>query len=207
MLGVIVLEMSVNPFRTLLLGIALAAGAEELKMKDLSEATFAGGCFWCLQPAFDNLEGVASTSVGYTGGKEKEPNYEDVAYGRTGHREAIRVKYDPDKVGYEKLLDTFWKSINPTQADGQFADIGPHYRTAIFYHDQKQREAAEKSKGELSASGKFDKPIATEILPASEFYAAEGYHQEYYKKNPGHYERYKIGSGRAGYIEKTWGKE
>jgi len=170
-------------------------------------ATFAGGCFWCLQPAFDQLAGVTSTAVGYTGGKEPDPTYEQISTGRTGHKEAIRVEYDPSKISYESLLATFWQNIDPTQADGQFADRGPQYRTAIFFNSEEQRLAAELSKKNLDASKKFSKPIATPIEPAGDFYRAEEYHQGYYKKNAMHYKLYKMGSGRASFIEETWGKE
>jgi len=171
----------------------------------LETATFAGGCFWCMQPPFGKTKGVVSTLVGYTGGKEKNPTYEDVSSRRTGHRESIQVKFDPAQVTYEQLLDVFWHSINPTQADGQFADIGPQYRSAIFYHSEEQKRLAEESKQKLAASGKFPKPIATRILPAGPFYAAGEYHQKYYLKNPVEYRRYAIGSGRYPFLERTWG--
>lgn len=170
-------------------------------------ATFAGGCFWCLQPSYDKLHGVIKTVVGYTGGAEKDPTYDEVAHGRTGHVEAIRILYDPQKVKFEELVEEFWRNIDPTQADGQFADRGPQYRTVIFYHDDNQKAAAEKAKAMLEESGKFKKPIATRIQAAGEFYQAEEYHQEYYKKNEAHYRLYKIGSGRADFIEKVWGEE
>jgi len=169
-------------------------------------ATFAGGCFWCMQPPFDTLEGVVSTEVGYTGGEVENPTYEEVCLGDTGHYEAIRVTYDPELVSYEKLLETFWHNIDPTQSNGQFADRGPQYLTAIFYHDDAQKREAEASKAALQVSGKFDRPIATEILSAKTFYPAEGYHQKYYQKSSSHYQMYKQGSGRAGFIEKVWKK-
>lgn len=171
------------------------------------EATFAGGCFWCMQPPFDSLSGVVETVVGYSGGKEKNPTYEQVWQGKTGHAEAIRVVYDPAKTDYETLLETFWINIDPTQEDGQFADRGKHYRTAIFYHDDSQKEKALLSKKKLEESGKFKKPIVTSIEKFVSFYRAEEYHQKYYEKNPIHYGNYKIGSGRAGFIERTWGKQ
>ena len=167
-------------------------------------ATFAGGCFWCMQPPFDNLKGVISTEVGYTGGGIENPTYQQISRGDTGHYEAMRVTYDPSQVSYEKLLETFWHNIDPTQADGQFADRGPQYYTAIFYHDDLQKESAEKSKQELEQSGKFDQPVATKLLKAEVFYPAEDYHQKYYEKNESHYQGYKRGSGRAGFIEETW---
>ncbi len=171
----------------------------------LETATFAGGCFWCMQPPFDKTRGVVSTVVGYTGGKEKNPTYEQVSSGRTGHRESIQVTFDPAQVTYEQLVDVFWHNINPTQADGQFADIGPQYRTAIFYRSEEQKRIAGESKAKLGKSGKFSKPIATEILPAGPFYAAEEYHQKYYQKNPEHYHSYAVGSGRYPFLERTWG--
>lgn len=169
-------------------------------------ATFAGGCFWCMQPAFDETPGVVSTTVGYTGGSVANPTYEQVSSGKTGHAEAIEVIYDPAEVSYAQLLEVFWHNVNPTTPNQQFADKGTQYRSAIFYHDAAQQQAAEASKAKLAQSGKFDKPIVTEFLPASVFYPAEEYHQHYYKKNAVHYNLYKIGSGRADYLKKTWGK-
>ena len=171
------------------------------------KATFAGGCFWCMEAAFEVLSGVISATAGYTGGKKDNPDYMEVSSGETGHLEAVEVTYDPSKVSYDKLLDYFWKQIDPTDAEGQFADKGTQYKTAIFYHSQGQKRLAEESKEALQASGKFEKPIATQILKASGFFPAEEYHQDYYKKNPVHYNNYKIGSGRAGFIKKTWGDE
>jgi peptide methionine sulfoxide reductase msrA/msrB len=167
-------------------------------------ATFAGGCFWCLEAPFDALKGVESTFPGYTGGKSKEPSYDEVSSGKTGHFEAVEIRYDPKELSYEKLLETFWSQIDPTDPDGQFADRGSHYRTAIFYHNAEQKRLAEASKKALESSGKFKKPIVTMILPASQFWPAEDSHQDYYKKNPSHYEAYKKGSGRQDFIEKTW---
>lgn len=169
-------------------------------------ATFAGGCFWCMQPPFDKAKGVASTTVGYTGGRELNPTYEQVGNHKTSHREAIEITYDPRQISYSQLLEIFWHNIDPTQATGQFADIGHQYTTAIYYHSEEQRRLAEASKAALEKSGKFSKPLSTEILPASRFWPAEEYHQKYYLKNPGSYNAYKIGSGRAEYIERTWGK-
>ncbi|MBI1750551.1 MAG: peptide-methionine (S)-S-oxide reductase MsrA [Acidobacteria bacterium] len=170
-------------------------------------ATFAGGCFWCMQPPFDVAKGVISTVVGYTDGKEKNPTYEQVSNRQTGHRESVQVTFDPAQISYDQLLDIFWRSFNPTQADGQFADIGPQYRAAIFYHSEEQKRIAEQSRERLAKSGKFKKPIVTEILPASAFYPAEEYHQKYYLKNPADYNRYKVGSGRAGFLHSVWGDE
>lgn len=179
----------------------------EKKMDHLEKATFAGGCFWCIQPPYDKLEGVVSTTVGYTGGTKANPTYEEVSSGETGHAEAVEIVYDPSKVGYSQLLDIFWKNIDPTTLNRQFADAGTQYRTAIFYHNEEQKKLAMTSKEKLAKSGKFKGQIATEITPASAFYPAEEYHQGYYKKCPIPYQLYKVGSGRSGYLEKTWGSE
>lgn len=167
-------------------------------------ATFAGGCFWCMVHPFANQNGVIEVISGYTGGVEKNPSYEDVCMGKTGHFEAVQVTYDPKIISYKKLLDTFWKQIDPTDPIGQFADKGQQYRTAVFYHDEEQKMLAEESKINLDKSGKFDKPIVTQILPYSEFYPAEEYHQNYYKKRPQYYNNYKVGSGRDAFLKKTW---
>jgi methionine-S-sulfoxide reductase len=170
----------------------------------LEKATFAGGCFWCMEPPFDKLDGVISTTSGYTGGKENMPTYEQVSSGKTGHLEAIEIIYDPERVSYDKLLEIFWTNIDPTQTNGQFADIGKQYRTAIFFHDENQQKLAVASKENLDKSGKFEKPVVTEILPAGEFYPAEDYHQDYYLKNPIRYKYYRFGSGRDQFLNKTW---
>ena len=170
------------------------------------KAVFAGGCFWCMQHPFDKLKGVVSTSVGYTGGNKKNPTYEDVCSGVTGHTEAIEVQFEPVLITYSELLDVFWKNIDPTTPNRQFADIGSQYRTAIFYHDENQKQIAELSKDEMGKSGIYDKPIVTEIVSVSVFFKAEEYHQKYYEKCPVRYERYKSGSGRERYMKKTWGK-
>lgn len=170
------------------------------------KATFAGGCFWCMQPPFDKLEGVIKTTVGYTGGKEKSPTYKQVSYGKTSHTESIEIIYNPSVVSYSKLLQVLWMNIDPTDNKGQFVDRGLQYRPAIFYHNQEQKELAEKSKKDLESSGKFDKPIVVEITPASVFWKAEEYHQKYYKKNPSDYYAYRNGSGRDLFIKKYWGK-
>jgi peptide methionine sulfoxide reductase msrA/msrB len=187
----------------LLLPLIAATAYAETKYE---KATFAGGCFWCMQPVFQSMKGVKSVVSGYTGGTKENPTYEEVSSGTTGHMEAVEVTYDPSKVKYEDLLDVFWQSVDPTDTGGQFADRGSQYHTAIFYHDAKQKEAAERSRAMLEKSGKFDKPIATEIIAALAFYPAEGYHQDYSKKNPVRYNLYKIGSGREGYLKKVWGK-
>jgi len=168
-------------------------------------ATFAGGCFWCLEPPFREVEGVLEVMPGYTGGRTADPTYEEVCSGRTGHFEAVRVTYDPDRVSYDRLLEIFWRQIDPTDPGGQFADRGSQYRTAVFYHNPEQQERAERSKSELAAAGVFEKPIATEILPAGEFFPAEEHHRQYYQKCPVRYELYKRGSGREAYLEKKWG--
>ena len=167
-------------------------------------AIFAGGCFWCIQPAFDKAAGVIKTVVGYSGGTEPNPTYERVSSEKTGYRESIEITYDPIKISYDQLLDIYWRQIDPTQADGQFTDIGPSYRAAIFYGDNEEKKIAEASKEKLARSGKFDKPIVTEILPAMKFYPAEAYHQKYYQQNPGHFEAFEKGSGRVSFEKKTW---
>lgn len=169
------------------------------------KATFAGGCFWCMVKPFDSLDGIESIVSGYTGGDLPNPTYEQVCSNATGHLEAVQITFQPDIFPYEKLLEVFWTQIDPTDVGGQFHDRGESYQTAIFYHSEEQRLAAEKSKQELNNSGRFDKPVATQIIEAKPFYLAEDYHQDYYKKNPAHYNRYSVGSGRAGFIEKNWG--
>ncbi len=170
-------------------------------------AVFAGGCFWCMQPPFDHAKGVTQTVVGYTGGSKETANYNLVSAHKTQHREAIEVTYDPAQTNYEQLLDIFWRNINPTQADGQFHDIGLSYQAAIYYGNEEEKKIAEASKEKLGKSGRFDKPIVTEILPRQPFYPAEEYHQKYYLKNPAEFEAYHIGSGRVSYLERIWGKK
>lgn len=168
------------------------------------QAIFGGGCFWCMEPPFEALEGVHEVVSGYTGGEEVDPTYEQVSAGKTGHIEAVRVVYDPDTVSYEQLLDVFWRYIDPTDPGGQFADRGNHYKTAIFYETEEEKIMAEASKKALDQSNIFKLPVVTKILPAKPFYPAEEYHQDYYKKNVAHYQAYRTGSGRAGFLEKTW---
>ena len=168
-------------------------------------AVFAGGCFWCIQPAFDKAKGVIKTVVGYSGGTEPNPTYQLVSSEKTGYRESIEITYDPTRISYDQLLDIYWRQIDPTQADGQFTDIGPSYRAAIFYNNSEERKIAEASKEKLALSGKFDKSIVTEILPAMKFYPAEAYHQKYYQQNPEHFEAFEKGSGRVSFEKKTWG--
>ncbi len=167
-------------------------------------AIFAGGCFWCMEPPFEALDGVIGVEAGYTGGRTANPTYEEVSTGRTGHLEAVRVVYDPGVVSYDRLLEVFWRQVDPTDSGGQFADRGGQYATAIFYLDEEQRRLAEASRKRLDASGIFDRPVVTAILPAGTFYPAEEYHQDYYRKNVLHYTLYKKGSGRADFIESTW---
>ena len=169
-------------------------------------AIFAGGCFWCIQPAFDKAKGVVKTVVGYCGGTEPNPTYQLVSSERTSYRESIEITYDPAKISYEQLLDIYWRQIDPTQADGQFTDIGPSYRAAIFYGNEQEKKIAEASKEKLARSGKFNKRIVTEILPAMKFYLAEAYHQKYYQQNPEHFEAFEEGSGRVSFQKKTWGE-
>ena len=168
------------------------------------KATFAGGCFWCMVKPFDEQPGIQSVVSGYTGGTKENPTYEEVTTGTTGHVEAVQITFDPEIYPYEKLVDLFWKQIDPTDAGGQFHDRGSSYQTAIFYHNDRQKEIAEASKKALEESGRFKDPIVVPIRPATTFYPAEDYHQDYYKKNPRHYERYNEGSGRKAFIEKHW---
>jgi peptide methionine sulfoxide reductase msrA/msrB len=168
-------------------------------------ATFAGGCFWCMQPPYEQLAGVTKVEAGYTGGTGVNPTYDD--YAEKGHTEAVQVTFDTSKVSYKHLVDVFWRQINPTDPEGQFVDRGPQYRAAIYYRDDKQRLTAEKSREALNKSGRFDKPIVIKILPFTVFYAAEDYHQDFYKKSPEHYQAYRSGAGRDDFIEKYWGKD
>lgn len=168
------------------------------------KATFAGGCFWCMEPPFEGLDGVLEIVAGYTGGHIKDPSYEEVCEGDTGHAEAVQVIYDPSKITYDKLLDVFWRQIDPTDAGGQFVDRGPQYRTAIFYHSEEQKRQAEKSKEELKRSGRYKKPVVTEVLPMAEFYMAEEHHQDYYKKESLRYKSYRKHSGRDQVLKELW---
>jgi len=195
----------------LLLGYALIAGCtiassqgQNSSPAETRAAIFAGGCFWCIQPAFDKATGVIKTVVGYCGGTEPNPTYEVVSSEKTGYRESIQITYDPAKISYDQLLDIYWRQIDPTQADGQFTDIGPSYRAAIFYGNDDEKKIAEASKEKLARSGKFHKPIVTEILPAMKFYPAEAYHQKYYQQNPEPFEAFEEGSGRVSFKKKTW---
>ncbi len=169
------------------------------------KATFAGGCFWCMQPPFEKLNGVTEVISGYTGGSGKDPTYED--YAQKGHIEAVQITYDPSKISYSQLLDVFWKQIDPTDAAGQFVDRGPQYRSAIFFHNEEQKRLAESSKEAVGKSGTFGKPIVTEMIKASAFYKAEDYHQDYHKKNPLRYKFYRFNSGRDQFLDKVWGRD
>ncbi|HEX7517316.1 MAG TPA: peptide-methionine (S)-S-oxide reductase MsrA [Chthoniobacterales bacterium] len=197
-------------FATLIAALATLAGANICEAIDpmppaaTKTAVFAGGCFWCMQPPYDQAKGVVKTVVGYTGGSEADASYEKVSGHRTKHREAIQVTYDPTQISYDQLLDIFWRQTNPTQADGQFHDIGLSYQAAIFYGNEEEKKTAEASKEKLGKSDRFQKPIVTEILPVMNFYPAEEYHQKYYLKNPADYEAYHVGSGRVSFLEKTW---
>ncbi len=197
----------------LLFVLATSAWAQgEMAMKDnpaekeLSIATFAGGCFWCMESPFDRLPGVKETIVGYAGGHVGKPTYEEVSSGKTGHAEAVQVYFDPQEISYEELLDVFWRNIDPTALNRQFYDVGTQYRTAIFYHNEQQKKAALKSLEDFQRSGKFGGPIVTQIVAFNEFFPAEEYHQDYYRKNPSRYKTYRFMSGRDKYLEKIWGK-
>ncbi|MFT5425128.1 MAG: peptide-methionine (S)-S-oxide reductase [Gammaproteobacteria bacterium] len=170
-------------------------------------ATFAGGCFWCMEGPFDKLTGVISTTSGYTGGHTQNPTYKQTSSGNTGHTEAVQIVYDPKQVGYEKLLDVFWHNIDPTTPDQQFCDRGSQYRSEIFYHDDQQKQLADASKSVLNKSKPFKQAIVTQITKASTFYAAEDYHQDYYKKNPVRYKYYRYGCGRDKRLEQLWGEQ
>jgi len=175
--------------------------------KNREKATFAGGCFWCMEHPFEKLDGVIEVLSGYTGGNENNPTYKEVSAGETGHVEAVQIFYYPSKISYSELLDLFWKQVDPTDPNGQFVDRGPQYKTAIFYHSKEQKTLAEESKKELAESGRYEKPIVTEIIKASTFHKAEDYHQDYYKKNAMRYKFYRRHSGRDQYLKQIWGRE
>lgn len=168
-------------------------------------ATFAGGCFWCTESDFDKVPGVISTTSGYIGGNVANPTYKQVSSGKTGHIEAVQVRFDPEKINFSKLLAVFWPTIDPITSNRQFCDVGPQYRSAIFYHDADQKRQAGASKAELESSGRFSQPVVTEILPATEFYPAEEYHQDYYIKNPIRYSYYRSSCGRDARLAEVWG--
>lgn len=180
--------------------------AQGMAENRLMKATFAGGCFWCMEPPFDELEGVVSTISGYAGGHMDHPTYEQVSAGGTGHAEAMQVTFDPQKVSYQKLLEVFWANVDPLDKGGQFCDRGDQYRTAIFYHDETQKRLAEESKMALETSGKLSRAVVTQIVPLTKFFPAEDYHQDYYKKNPIRYKIYRYGCGRDARLKEVWGK-
>lgn len=206
-LAVLTLLVAVSGFRD--------SGTPEASMKketqpmpeNLEIATLAGGCFWCMEPPFEQLPGVYQVISGYTGGPEKDPTYEQVARGMTGHTESVQVHFDPKQISYRDVLEVFWRNIDPTDAGGQFVDRGAQYRPGIFYHSEAQKQAALESKAALEASGRFNKPIVAEITEATVFYPAEDYHQDFYKKSSTHYKGYRWGSGRDQYIDQTWGED
>jgi peptide-methionine (S)-S-oxide reductase len=194
---------------TALIGVAMtippqwSLAAEESQN---ARATFAGGCFWCMEEVYENVDGVISVISGYTGGQLANPTYEQVSAGGTGHVESVEVVYDPDKVTYQHLLKVFWRNIDPTTPNAQFCDHGSQYRSAIFYHDETQKRLIDESKQAVESSKSFPQPIVTEILPTSIFYPAEDYHQDFYKKNPVRYKFYKWNCGRSQRLEQLWGK-
>ena len=192
---------------SLAVAVAIVANGAEPAPANTKKAIFAGGCFWCIQPAFDKAPGVVKTVVGYTGGDEPNPTYELVTTEKTKYRESIEITYDPAKISYDQLLDIYWRQINPTQSDGQFFDIGPSYRAAIYYGNDEEKKIAEASKAKLVASGRFDKPIVTEILSAMKFWPAEDYHQKYYRTNPEDFQAFEHGSGRVSFSQKMWGDQ
>ncbi len=186
-----------------LAGALLANGAAA---QGTAKATFAGGCFWCMEPPYDKLRGVVSTTSGYMGGTKRSPTYEEVSSGTTGHTEVVQVVYDPAQVSYEKLLEVYWRNIDPTVRDRQFCDVGSQYRAAIFYHDDGQKRLAEASRAALEKSKPFKAPIVTPVQAAGEFWPAEDYHQDYYRKNPVRYKFYRTGCGRDDRLRELWGK-
>lgn len=200
------------PYFLLLVTLIISCQAHpEKKEKEMTSnikleiATLAGGCFWCMEPPFDKQEGVIKTIPGYAGGHIKNPTYEQVSEGGSGHLEVMQVHFNPEIVSYNKILDIFWMNIDPTDGGGQFVDRGSQYKTAIFYHNEVQKKLAEESLKQLSESKKFDGEIKTELLPLTEFYPAEDYHQDYYQKNPTRYHFYRTNSGRDQFIENKWG--
>lgn len=189
----------------LLFSVNFASAETPSGMSNRAKATLAGGCFWCIEPPFDKVDGVVATISGYMGGHTKNPTYEEVSAGRTGHAEVVQVIYDPGKVTYEKLLQIFWHNIDPTVANRQFCDAGTQYRSAIFYHDATQKRLAEESKRAIEKSGQIKQPIVTQIVPAGEFTAAEDYHQDFYKKNSFRYNSYRVGCRRDARLQELWG--
>src|SRR5690606_9762933 len=207
------------PMLGLLLGLTFSCGNTSVKSENASNqdsenienyqgktelATFAGGCFWCVEAPFEGIDGVVSVVSGYAGGKEKNPTYSQVSNGKTSHRESVQITFDPEVISYSELVDIFWQTYDPTDVGGSFYDRGSQYESAIWYHDNGQKKVAEESKNQLDNSGKFDKPIATPIIKYTNFYPAEDYHQDYYKKNPQDYYSYRNGSGRDKFIKAHW---
>ena len=188
------------------ISLLLTIGAISHAQTSTETATFAGGCFWCMEPPFDKLKGVLSTTSGYAGGKEKNPTYEDVSAGKTGHAESIQILFDPKQVSYQKLLEVFWVNTDPTTADRQFCDWGSQYRPAIFYHNESQKKLAIESKKAIEENLSVKGRIVTEIVPLMKFYPAEEYHQDFYKKDPSRYNSYRKGCGRDKRLEELWGK-
>lgn len=184
-----------------------AARTDPPAEKKLARATFAGGCFWCMEPPFEGLDGVVSVTSGYTGGTTRSPTYEEVSAGGTGHAESVQILYDPARIGYERLLDVFWHNVDPTDRGGQFCDRGSQYRPAIFVHDEEQRRLAEASKAALEKTKPFKGPVVVEIVPAGPFWPAEEYHQQYHRKNPIRYKYYRFRCGRDARLKELWGAE
>ena len=191
---------------SLLVSLTLWSGGMDARAADPAKAYFAGGCFWCMEEAFEHVEGVVEVVSGYMGGTVANPRYEQVSGGSTGHAESIEVSYDPAKVSYQKLLDVFWRNVDPITPNAQFCDHGSQYRSAVFYGTDEERRLSEESKAAIERSKRFSAPIATQLVNASTFYQAEDYHQDYYKKNPLRYKYYKYGCGRAQRLEALWGK-
>jgi peptide-methionine (S)-S-oxide reductase len=207
-LVVAVAALAALTFATLTGRPARAAGtAQPAPRAGLARATFAGGCFWCMEPPFERLPGVVDVISGYTGGQRVDPTYEEVSSGGTGHLESVQVVYDPAKVSYQKLLDVFWRNIDPTTPNRQFCDVGEQYGTAIFYHDEEQKKLALESKAQVEKTKPFPQPVVTPVRAAGEFYRAEDYHQDYYKKNPVRYRFYRFNCGRDQRLKQLWGHE
>jgi peptide-methionine (S)-S-oxide reductase len=206
--------MKPGPIAALVIALTLSAAGVDAQQETSSTpidgqavATFAGGCFWCMEPPFDKLDGVLATTSGYTDGSKVDPTYEEVSAGGTGHFEAVQVTYNPAKISYDRLLEVFWRNVDPLDAGGQFCDRGEQYRTAIFVHEEEQRRLAEQSKQALADSKRFDRPIVTEIVAAGPFYPAEEYHQDYYEKNPLRYKFYRWNCGRDQRLAQVWGEQ
>jgi len=206
-LGVLILLIAVSGFRDSVTTKSPVKKEMQPMPNNLEIATLAGGCFWCMEPPFEQLTGVYEVISGYTGGKEVNPTYQQVAHGMTSHTESVQVHFDPKQISYRDILEVFWRNIDPTDAGGQFVDRGAQYRPGIFYHNEEQKQAALESKTALEKSGRFDRPIAVEITEATAFYPAEDYHQDFYKKSTGHYKQYRWGSGRDQFIDMKWGKD